>query len=186
MYSGNLGLSQGLETVLDAAARLRSDRRIRFVFIGDGARRRLLEARARDLGLENLRFEPYRPRESLAESLSAADLHLIPLARDAAGCLVPSKVYGILAAGRPFVAIMDPAAEVARIAADLSVGFVVRPGDAAALAETIRRAADHPAELQAMGARARIAAVERYSRPIVTQQFAALLERVAAQPRDAA
>jgi colanic acid biosynthesis glycosyl transferase WcaI len=77
MYSGNLGLSQQLETVLAAADRLRGDQRILFVLIGEGARKASLMHDAAARGLPNIRFLPYQPRERLAESLGAADLHLI-------------------------------------------------------------------------------------------------------------
>ncbi len=175
MYSGNLGLSQQLETVLDAAGRLRDDSRIRFILIGEGARKQWLIDRARQLGLRNLDFLPYRPREELAESLSAGDLHLVPLFPGAAGCIVPSKIYGILAAGRPFVAIMEDSAEIARLARENSIGFVVQPGDADGLARTIRQAAGRPAELAAMGVRARQLAEQRFDRKVATRSFAKVL-----------
>jgi putative colanic acid biosynthesis glycosyltransferase WcaI len=175
MYSGNLGLSQQLETVLDAAALLRDDPRIRFILIGEGARKQWLIDRARQLDLHNLEFLPYRPKEELAESLSAGDLHLVPLFRGAAGCVVPSKIYGILAVGRPFVAIMEESAEIARLARQEAVGFVVEPGDADGLARTIRQAAQKPAELAAMGAKARRLAEQRYDRKVATRRFGEVL-----------
>jgi glycosyltransferase involved in cell wall biosynthesis len=178
MYSGNLGLSQQLETVLDAAARLRDESAIRFVLIGEGARKQWLTERARALGLTNLAFLPYRPREELAESLSAADLHLVPLFPGAAGCIVPSKIYGILAAGRPFVAIMEESAEIARLARENSIGFVVRPGDAEGLAQTIRGSAGRRAERAAMGARARRLAEQRFDRRVATRRFGEVLASV--------
>ncbi|MGH7247126.1 MAG: glycosyltransferase family 4 protein, partial [Pseudomonadota bacterium] len=178
MYSGNIGLSQQLESVLDAAARLADKPEIIFVVIGEGARKPALMKLARDCGLANVTFLPYLPKEELAESLGAADLHLIPLMRGAAGCLVPSKIYGILAAGRPFVAMMEAHAEVARIALDNRVGFVVEPGDAAALADAIVSAAANRAELHAMGIRAREIAVRQFDRPVATGAFAAMLARV--------
>ena len=181
MYSGNLGLSQQLEMVLAAAARLRDDPRIMFVLIGEGARKVWLIERARALDLPNVTFMPYRPRRELAQSLSAADLHLIPLSAGTAGCLVPSKIYGILAAGRPFVAIMEESAEVARIARDNSVGFVGTPGDDAALARIIGEASRNPAALKAMGNRARQLARDRYDRKIATARFAAMLDAVACE-----
>ncbi|MGH7900057.1 MAG: glycosyltransferase family 4 protein, partial [Candidatus Binatia bacterium] len=97
MYSGNLGLTQGLEAVLEAAAAMRDDGRTLFVLIGEGARKASLEGRAQALGLANVRFFPYQPKSSLSDTLGAADLHLIPLAAGAAGFVVPSKLYGILA-----------------------------------------------------------------------------------------
>ena len=129
MYSGNLGLSQQFETVLAAAERLRDDQRILFVLIGEGARKTGLMHDAAARGLPNIRFLPYQPKERLAESLGAADFHLIPLKAGAAGCVVPSKVYGIMAASRPFIAMMEPTAEIARLAIRHDIGSVVPPGD---------------------------------------------------------
>jgi colanic acid biosynthesis glycosyl transferase WcaI len=179
MYSGNIGLSQRLETVLEAADELRDDPRIVFVMVGEGARKRWLMERAGRLGLPNLLFLPYRPREQLAESLGAADLHLIPLSPGTAGCLVPSKIYGILAAARPFVAIMEEDAEIARLARDERIGFVSAPGDGAGLARAVLRAIAAPAELKRMGERARQLARERYDRPVATRRFAKMLDDVA-------
>ncbi|MGH7782083.1 MAG: glycosyltransferase family 4 protein [Candidatus Binataceae bacterium] len=176
MYSGNLGLSQQLDTVVDAAMRLRADPRILFVLIGEGASKPALQARVRKLELDNVMFLPYRSREQLAESLSAADLHLIPLLSGAQGCVVPSKIYGILAAGRPFIAIMESGAEIARIAREYTVGFVVPPGDADALTGTIMNAASRRADLHAMGLRARELAVRLYTREVATRRFAAMLQ----------
>jgi len=179
MYSGNIGLSQQLEAVLEAADRLRDDDRILFALIGEGARKKWLEERARAMGLTNVTFMPYQPLEDLAASLSAADLHLIPLAPGAAGCLVPSKIYGILAAGRPFIAMMEDNAEVAQIAREDAVGFVVRPGDVDALVGAIREAVDTPEHLKQMGARARRLAELRFDRIKVTSMFGSMLAGVA-------
>jgi glycosyltransferase involved in cell wall biosynthesis len=179
MYSGNLGLSQHLDIILRAADRLRDDPRIVFVLIGDGARKKWLIDGACRLGLPNIVFLPYRPKEKLAESLSAADLHVIPLAPGTGGCMVPSKIYGILAAGRPFVAIMEDLAEIARLAKEYGVGFVVTPGDDLALADTVLDALREPAELKKMGQRARVLAVERFDRKVATRRFAQMLDEVA-------
>lgn len=182
MYSGNLGLTQQLEIVLEAAQHLKNDPRIVFVLIGEGARKQRLEESARAMGLENVLFLPYQPVEKLAESLSAGDLHLIPLAPGTAGCLVPSKVYGILAAGRPFIAMMEEDAEVARIARENSVGFVIPAGDARALARTIAECASEPGKLKQMGARARRLAEQSFDRVKVTGQFSSMLSGNARAP----
>jgi len=180
MYSGNIGLSQQLEGVLEAANGLRDDERILFAIIGEGARKNWLQERAHAMGLTNVIFLPYQPLEKLGESLSAADLHLIPLAAGAAGCLVPSKIYGILAAGRPFIAMMEENAEVAQIARDAKVGFVVRPGNVEALIDAIREAVDSPEHLKQMGARARRLAEVRFDRIKVTSMFGSMLSGVTA------
>lgn len=179
MYSGNIGLSQQLEVVLEAADRLRDDARILFALIGEGARKKWLQERASAMGLTNVVFLPYQPQEKLAESLGAADLHLIPLVAGAAGCLVPSKIYGILAAGRPFIAMMEDTAEVAQIARDDAVGFVVWPGNVEALIGAIREALDAPERLKQMGSRARRLAELRFDRIKVTRMFGSMLAGVA-------
>jgi len=166
--------------VLEAADRLRDDQRILFAIIGEGARKKWLQERANAMGLTNVSFLPYQPQEKLGESLSAADLHLIPLAAGAAGCLVPSKIYGILAAGRPFIAMMEEDAEVAHIARDDRVGFVVRPGNVDALIGAIRHAVDSPEHLKQMGARARRLAEARFDRIKVTSMFGSMLTEVTA------
>lgn len=175
MYSGNLGLSQQLESVLDAARQLRNDGHVVFAFVGEGARKVWLQQRATSDGLGNVRFLSYQPKHALAESLGAADLHLVPLQAGLAGCMVPSKVYGILAAGRPYVAMMEDNADVAVLARESRVGFVSPPGDAAALVRVIGEAVANPSELKAMGVRARAVAERHFDRPLLTRRFGELL-----------
>jgi colanic acid biosynthesis glycosyl transferase WcaI len=182
MYSGNLGLSQQLETVIEAAHRLRDDQRIVFVLIGEGARKQWLMNRAAELRLPNVRFMPYRPKEQLAESLGAADIHLVPLFPGAAGCIVPSKIYGILAAGRPFVAIMESDAAIARLACEHSIGFVAPPGDSEKLASVVRQAADQRERLREMGRRARKLAETHFDRKVLTRRFGEVLSEVGNSP----
>jgi putative colanic acid biosynthesis glycosyltransferase WcaI len=182
MYSGNLGLSQQLDVVLGAARELRNDDRVLFALVGDGARKKWLQEQAEAMGLPNVRFMPYRPKNQLSESLSAADIHLIPLCPGAAGCMVPSKVYGILAAGRPFVAMMEEDSEVAQIARQHSVGWVVPPGDAAGLARAITEAVEDPERLGMMGRRARRIAEDRFDRHVVTRMFGDVLATLNPEP----
>ena len=130
MYAGNFGWSQNLESVLETARLMRDDHRVKFVLVGDGCRKRSLERKASLLGLHNVEFIDHHSPSAMSEVLAKGHLHLVPLTAGAAGCLVPSKVYGILAAGKPFVAMMESDAEVARLASEFEVGFVVPPGDA--------------------------------------------------------
>jgi len=178
MYAGNFGWTQNLESVLEAARLLRYEPGVKFVLVGDGARKGPLEAEARRKGLSNLDFIDRVDPSKMSDVLAAADLHLIPLGSGVAGSMVPSKVYGILAAGKPFVAMMEKHAEVARIASEAEVGFVVPPGDAAALARTITNAMDNRQLLKEMGLRARALAEHTYDRSIVTRRFATFLEAV--------
>jgi len=127
MYSGNMGLCQALDQVVEAADCLRHRTDVSIVMVGDGASRARLEQAARDRQLTNIRFLPYQPHADLAISLSAADLQLVPLDARVTGCLVPSKLYGILAAGVPALVIADARSEAARVVREAEVGQVVPP-----------------------------------------------------------
>ena len=158
MHSGNIGLSQNLDVLIDAASRLQSRERLVFAVVGDGARREALMHAASARGLSNVRFFPYQPKADLQQSFAAADAFLISLKARLEGYIVPSKLYGILAAGRPFVAAIDSSAEAAAIARDHRCGFVAAPDDPADLARKIAALYDNPDETRAMGERARQAA----------------------------
>ncbi|MCC7007755.1 MAG: glycosyltransferase family 4 protein [Acidobacteria bacterium] len=160
MHSGNLGLSQSLETLVDAAACLCDVPDIRIVFQGDGVMKPELEARARALGLTNVLFLPFQPKETLGESFAAADLFVVSLQAGLAGYIVPSKLYGILAAGRPYVAAVDEACEVAAITRRHGCGVMARPGDARDLAAKILDLYRDRERLERAGASARAASLE--------------------------
>jgi len=158
MHSGNLGMSQNLDVILDAADRLRDRRDLVVVFVGDGTRRQALESAVASRRLDNVRFIPYQPKEQLADSFAAADVFLVSLKAGVEGYIVPSKVYGILAAGRPFVAAVDPSCEAAAIAREHGCGVLATPGDAGDLASQLLTLYENRAETAAMGRRAREAA----------------------------
>ncbi len=137
MHSGNIGLSQSLETVVDAAALLRDVKDIEIVFVGEGVNKAPLQARAAALGLTNVKFLPFTPKERLGESFASADTFIVSLQRGLAGYIVPSKLYGILASGRPYIAAVDDGSEVAAITRRYDCGRVADPGDAQAMADQI-------------------------------------------------
>jgi colanic acid biosynthesis glycosyl transferase WcaI len=170
MHSGNIGLSQGLETVVAAAVHLSGVRDIQFVFVGDGVKRAALEAQARTLNLQNIRFLPYQPKERLAESFATADVFVVSLKRGLAGYIVPSKLYGILAAGRPYVAAVEDACEVAVITRKYDCGLVVEPGDAEGLSQKILTLYHDRALVSHLGANARQAALV-FDRPLQVRAY---------------
>jgi colanic acid biosynthesis glycosyl transferase WcaI len=178
MYSGNLGLCQRLEDVIAAADCLKLRTDILFVLIGDGAIRSQLEQQACRLALTNVRFLPYEPKATLAESLSAADLHLVPLDPRVAECLMPSKLYGVLASGTPLLAVAPDHCELADLVRQNQVGHVVRPGEPEALAQVIEALVGQPESLDAMGRRARELAEMQFDRHQITPRFAQLLRSV--------
>ena len=159
MHSGNLGFSQSLETLVDAAALLVDVPDLRIVFQGEGASKGALEARVRAAGLANVRFLPFAPKARLGEAFAAADVFVVSLQSGLAGYIVPSKLYGILAAGRPYVAAVEDSCEVAAITRARECGLVVPPGDAARLAAAIRHLHENRAQAAAYGRHAREAAL---------------------------
>ena len=177
MHSGNVGLSQNLDALIEAADRLRSKERLVIAIVGDGSKRAALEAMAASRGLTNVRFFPYQPKALLHESFAAADVFLVSLKAGIEGFIVPSKVYGILAAGRPYIAATDPSSEAAQIARESGCGLVAAPGDPAALADAIATMYDDPAMTRDMGGRARLVA-RQYDRKVAVQAYHDLFERV--------
>jgi colanic acid biosynthesis glycosyl transferase WcaI len=170
MHSGNVGLSQNLDVLIEAAARLQSRERLVVAIVGDGARRGPLEAMVQQRGLANVRFFPYQPKELLHESFATADAFVVSLKPGLEGYIVPSKLYGILAAGRPFVAAVEPSCEVAAIATEHSCGVVAPPGNPDALVTAIARLCDDPAGAQRMGESARRASW-RYDRRAAVRAY---------------
>ena len=137
MHSGNIGLSQGLDAIVEAAALLREVPDVQIVFQGEGVRKPALEAAALARGLSNVTFLPFASREELSDSFASADVFIVSLQSGLSGYIVPSKLYGILAAGRPYVAAVDQACEVAAITRAYGCGRVAEPGSTRDLADQI-------------------------------------------------
>ena len=177
MYAGNVGLSQSLDIVIDAARTLSDNEDVMFVVNGQGARRAALEERAR--GLTNVRFVDLQPPERLPEVLAAGDIHLVPLRTGLASSSFPSKTYSILAAGRPLIASIDQGSEIARVVERAGAGITVSPEDPAALTDAIRRLLASPEEAEEMGRRGRDY-VERFVSPAsVAEAYEALFRDLA-------
>lgn len=174
-YSGNLGRAHGYETLLAAAQGLRQRDDVVFLFIGGGAAMRGLEAEAATLGLGNLVFRPYQPVERLAEGLTVADVHLVVLRPEMEGLIVPSKFYGIAAAGRPAIFVGSPDGEIARLLDEGEAGIAVAEGDSAGLARAILRLREDPELLARLGRNARLLCEGRFSRRAALDRWAQLL-----------
>lgn len=153
MYAGNLGFSQPLELLIDAARALVDRKELVFVINGGGSERARLEELA--VGLDNVRFIDFQPAERLAETLAAGDIHVIALREGLARSSVPSKLYSILAAGRPVLASIDPETEVERVLLTHHCGVTCPPEDSRAFVETLCDLLDDPDSTTAMGKRGR-------------------------------
>lgn len=180
-YSGNLGRAHEFDTLLGAACLLRDDPQIVFLMTGSGAKSGSLREAVDSEGLPNFLFQDYQPPELLSDSLAAADVHLVSLLPQLEGLIVPSKIYGILAAGRATVFIGDTNGDLARLVKEHRCGVAVPAGDSARLASELRALRDDPEGLAGMGMRARDLAVSRYSSTRAVADWVRVLESVAPQ-----
>jgi colanic acid biosynthesis glycosyl transferase WcaI len=179
-YSGNLGRVHELDTIVQAAERLVRHPRIVFLFIGDGHQRARLEASCVGRALDNVIFKPYLPRSMIGLGLTVADVHLVSLQPAMEGLVVPSKIYGAMAAGVPVLFIGDPSGEVAEILSGLPpVGRVITSGDSQGLAHAIVDLEASPAAVAEMGLAARERLLADYDVRIAVSRWSALLKSVA-------
>jgi glycosyltransferase involved in cell wall biosynthesis len=178
-YSGNLGRAHEFETVLAAAERLQNDRRFVFLMIGGGKRFDDLARITKERRLGSLfRFMPYQDRTLLPYSLGVPDAHWLSLSPKLEGLIVPSKFYGIAAAGKPIVVIADPAGELGQLVQQYSCGFVIMPGDVDALVGALQTMAREPDAVAAMGMRARQMLESQFTRRQGLQRWRDLLDRL--------
>jgi glycosyltransferase involved in cell wall biosynthesis len=190
-YSGNLGRAHEIETLLEAirtvedavgrsgttrsSAPVPSFPAVCWLFIGNGALFEPLKAEVARRGLTSVQFKPYQPRALLAQSLSAAEVHLVSLRPELEGLIVPSKFYGICAAGRPTLFIGDGDGEIAGLIGRHDCGRSVCMGDGAKLAQTILELATDPAACRRMGQRARHAFDAEFAPSIAMARWDELL-----------
>lgn len=185
MHSGNMGLTQRLDVLVEAAASEHWPARAVLMLVGDGAAKRSLEQQVERLNVdtsfdlnERIRFLPYQPREKLAESLSAGDLHVVSMHESITGCLCPSKLYGILAAGRGVLAVADEATDLCQTVKRHDLGWTCRPGDVRGIASCVAEASERPNDCENAGLRARELAISTYDRKVATEQFKTMLDMV--------
>lgn len=175
-YSGNMGRAHEFETILGAAERLaRSSASVTFLFIGGGAQRAMVEDEVRRRGLANVQFRPYQDRAALSFSLGVGDVHLVSQRPEVEGYVLPSKLYGILAAGRPVVFVGDVESEIGSMVRHEGIGVAVSQGDAEALVDQLLRLQRDAPCRHAMGARARTLLCERYDKKFAFAAWLALL-----------
>lgn len=180
-YSGNLGRVHEFAAVLDAAEALRTRTDIAFVFIGRGPRFDEVRTAANARGLTNLHFLPPELREQLAAALAAADAQLVTLKPAFARLVYPSKLAGVLAAGRPVLFVGPPDGEIAHLLAREQCGAAFAPGDGAGLAETVTAWQADPARRTEMGRAARAAYEKHFMFDAALARWEEILRRAAAQ-----
>ena len=178
-YSGNMGRAHEFDTIVKSMDDLKNDAGIVFLFIGGGAGKEKLEIAIKSLGLTNVLFKPYQPQEQLAESLSVPDIHLVSLQPQLEGLIVPSKVYGIAAAGRPVAFVGDPEGEVARLVSRCGFGFTVPIGAGHDLADRLRELGLQRENLVRMGGEGRRCFDENFGKPHAIAKWRDLINSIA-------
>ena len=178
-YSGNLGRAHEFDTLIGAARLLRKDARFAFLITGGGAKADALRDAVRTEGLDSFFFQGYQPAELLSDSLAAADVHFVSLLPALEGLIVPSKIYGILAAGRPALFVGDTTGDLARLVTAEECGIAVAVGDSARLAAELIALLDAPSRLHSMGVRARELALSRHTSEHAVADWLGFLEAIA-------
>jgi glycosyltransferase involved in cell wall biosynthesis len=178
MHSGNIGQAQDLDSLIRAATLLRDVSDLAVLLVGDGSRRRELEELARTLDAGNVRFFDYQPRDLLPLSLSSAHVHVVGLASGLSGYVVPSRLYGVLAVGRPVVVAAEDDSETARLVRGAGCGLVVPPGRPDLLAAAIRELHDGEHDLEAMGLRGREYVEAEADRSVAVERYRELLREL--------
>ncbi len=179
-YVGTHGMAHGLDAVLDAAKRLGGRDDIRLLFVGEGAERARLEARAQAEGIANVRFLGVLPRDAMNEAYATLDVTLVTLRRtELFTSVIPSKIFEIAAMARPILLSVD--GEARGIVEASGGGLFVPPEDAGAMSDAIARLADDRAAGERMGAAGRRYVVREFDREVLARRYAEVLERVVAE-----
>lgn len=180
-HAGNLGHAYDLESLVEAARLLRHRSDLLFLIVGEGVARAGLEDRVRELKLSNVRFLPFQPTSALPRLRAASDVQ-VALYREGAGHnSMPSKVYEIMASGRPVLAGADPDTDLRHLVEETGCGLCVEPGDAAAVADAVLELRNDDEKRRTMAQAGRRAAVERYSEEAVAERYLELFERLAGE-----
>jgi colanic acid biosynthesis glycosyl transferase WcaI len=177
-YSGNLGRAHEFDTVLAAAERLRSNSEIVFLCIGGGHLLNPLAKCVQERGLSNFRFMDYQDQAILRLSLGVPDVHWVSLKPEVEGLIVPSKVYGIAAAGRPLIAICAKNGEIARMVEHYQCGVVIEPGNANALFDSILQLSKDKALRVKMGNYARAMLEANFTRQHALDRWRSLVQHI--------
>jgi colanic acid biosynthesis glycosyl transferase WcaI len=182
-YAGNVGPAQGLEALIDAAAALRDLPRVRIVVVGGGILWQTLADRIAAAGLDNVVLLPHQPFDAVPDIYGASDLCVVAQSATTTSDAVPSKVYRIMGAGKPVLAMTVPGSDLATLVGDAGGGVVVSAADPAAIARAIREAAATPEACRAMGEAGRAHVEAHYSRRALTARYNALVNELTAESR---
>jgi colanic acid biosynthesis glycosyl transferase WcaI len=180
MYSGTISISSNLalERVLDAAGRLKGEKDILFVIVGEGLKKESLEEKARGLGLSNVLFLPFQPYRDLPDLLASSDVLLVPLDKEKSQISVPSKLYNFMAVGRPILGLTTPDSEVAAIIRDTESGRIAPPDESEAIAGAVMELKRLPESRARSAANARSYVVANFDKKMILDKYDELIGRI--------
>jgi len=184
LFAGNVGLSHGLESILEAARLLASQKDILFLIVGDGAAKPRLQALASKARLPNVRFLPFQPQADVPWLYASSDVCLVPLRRGFTENSAPSKLYTILAAARPVIAAVDPGSDTWTFIQETDCGLLLPPESPAELAAAVQELRDTPELGREMGSRGRDRILAEATAAVAAGRYCALLEQVCGRARD--
>jgi len=170
-YAGNMGMPQGLDILIDTAHILRHEKNIHFLMMGDGTERLSLIEKAKKLNLSNISFLTYQPYSLMPDAYAAADVSFVSQAPGTSNDGIPSKVYRIMACGRPVIACTDADSDLSRLITQSGGGIVVTAGDSKALAQGIMKVYENKDEWIQRGDKARSYVVANFSRDSICQKY---------------
>lgn len=180
--AGNIGWLHDVDLLVRTAELLRTEQDMHFLMVCSGRRVDELQRLVRDRELTNFTIKPMRPRSEALVVHNACDVAISVFVPGMYGLAVPSRLYNILASGKALIAVTDPGSEMARVIEEEQIGWVVPPGDPAALAQVFREARDRAAELPAMGRRAREVVLRKYTPEKIIASFVDLFDSIDAPP----
>lgn len=163
LYAGNIGHPTDVETIIDAAEKLKGDQRFHFLFIGAGVKKKWVADQIKERSLVNTTLLDYRPRSEQLDFLNACDVGLVALIDGMWGTAMPSRTYNIMAVGKPILAITEPGSELALVIEEEGIGTCVRSGDTSGFVNALQELAADRDSLVKMGERSRSAALAKYS-----------------------
>lgn len=164
LYSGNMGHSHDIETILNAAKKLKKERGIHFLFIGDGAKLALVEKTIEEFQLKNITLLPFQPEEVLPLSMASGDIGIVSYQYSTQGCMLPSKACYYMAAGLPLLVISDCETDLTRLVEEKGCGIWVKNGDVTGMTLAVKELSENPVLLAEYKKAARKTAEQFYSR----------------------
>jgi glycosyltransferase involved in cell wall biosynthesis len=177
-YSGNMGRFHDMETIMEAANKLSNNKNMVFLFIGEGHKKGWMIEYANRHGLANCQFHTYVEREKLGDMLSCADIGLVSLLEGQQGLSVPSKCFGLMAAGIPVIGIMPSNSEMSMVIKEEQCGIVVDPSDIDGLVDAILKLYNNPQLRVEMGLNGRKGIDTKYSLDLAADAYVDLIVKL--------